>query len=356
MENRKSQKGIIAIIVAIVVIVCGCVGYYVYRKSNLTEIAVGLSNIELDDELKTTMATVARDANTYYNQHKSEKTLTTQYGLLYSYTNKANITVDELGENLDKDISKEMDILYVKSSDIMSEAGGSDLGIFASINTSSGYYVTSNDGFEKIFTEEEFKNLLMKYAPTHGNIRNPQRGSDEHTAIINVAGISGNNFDIKHIACDDKYAIVVANNVTNPADIKEIALVKNNNTWTVVNSNLATAENSYTDINTACPNMDLGLMPIYNIADFGPIETAKMKEIADVLVKQGTITSEEKNNMYACGCEKFAYIQTADGKRFIGFINDKKQLEFSQANDLKETLSYMVQCQENPPVFIVKFE
>lgn len=356
MESKKSKKGIIAIIVAIVVIVCGCVGYYVYRKSNVTEIAVGLSSIELNDELKSTMANVARDANAYYNQHKAEKTLTTQYGLLYSYTDKANITIDELGEELDKDISKEMDILYVKSSDVMSEAGGNDLGIFASINTSSGYYVTSNDGFEKTFTEEEFKNLLMKYAPTHGNIRNPQRGTDEHTAIITAAGVSGNNFDIKHIACDDKYAVLVTNDVTNPTDIREIALVKNNNAWTIVNANLATAENSYTDINTAYPDMDLGLMPIYNIGDFGPIETEKMSDIADALVKQGTITAEEKNNMYACGCEKFAYIQTNDGKRFIGFINEEHQLEFSQANDLNETLSYMVQCQQNPPVFIVKFE
>lgn len=356
MESKKSKKGIIAIIVAIVVIVCGCVGYYVYRKSNVTEIAVGLSSIELNDELKSTMANVARDANAYYNQHKAEKTLTTQYGLLYSYTDKANITIDELGEELDKDISKEMDILYVKSSDVMSEAGGNDLGIFASINTSSGYYVTSNDGFEKTFTEEEFKNLLMKYAPTHGNIRNPQRGTDEHTAIITAAGVNGNNFDIKHIACDDKYAVLVTNDVTNPTDIREIALVKNNNAWTIVNANLATAENSYTDINTACPDMDLGLMPIYNIGDFGPIETEKMSDIADALVKQGTITAEEKNNMYACGCEKFAYIQTNDGKRFIGFINEEHQLEFSQANDLNETLSYMVQCQQNPPVFIVKFE
>ena len=81
-----------------------------------------------------------------------------------------------------------------------------------------------------------------------------------------------------------------------------------------------------------------------------------MSDIADTLVKQGTITAEEKNNMYACGCEKFAYIQTNDGKRFIGFINKEHQLEFSQANDLNETLSYMVQCQKNPPVFIVKFE
>lgn len=352
----KSKKNIVIAIIIAVVIIGGCIGYGVYRKSNVTEIAIGLSDIELNDELKTTMKDLARNASAYYNQHKAERVLTTQYGLMYSYNDKANVTVAELGIDIDEDISNEMDILYVKSSDVMSEAGGNDLGIFVSINSSSGYYVVSHEGFEKTFTEEEFKNLLMKYAPTHGEIRNPARGSEEHTAIITAAGISGENFDIKHIACDDKYAVVVANDVKNPADIREIALIKESNNWKVTNKDLAVAENSYTDINTAYPDMDLGLMPIYNIADFGAIETTNLSDIADALIQQNMLTADEKASMYACGNGKFAYIQTTNGKRFIGFINDKKELEFHQAQDLKETLSYMVQCQENPPVFIVKFE
>lgn len=357
-RDKKSNKGkIIALVVAVVVIVAAAVGYYIYRKASITEIAIGLSDIELTDELKSQMQDLAVKSEEYLKTNKNEKTLTSQYGLLYSYKDKINIMADDIDtENtIPTDIVAEMDVLYVMPSDVISSMTGNELTIFVSLNSSSGYYVTSATGENAIFTEDEFKNILMKYAPTHGDVRNPQRGSDEHTAIIDAAGLAGDDIDIKHIACDDKYAVVVANHISDPANIKEVAL-ENDNGWKVTDGELAVSENSYIEINSVYPDMDLGLLPVYNIADFGEIQTDKMGEIADSLIELGMMTEDEKNGMYACGCGRFAYIQPKDGRRLIGYISDDKQLEFNEAKDIKEAIAYMVQCQENPPVFIARFE
>lgn len=357
-KSNSPKNKIIAAIVIAVIIIAAAIGYYVYRKANITEISVGLSDIELTDELKTAMKDIAMDWQAEYNENKIDKVYTSQYGLLYSYKDKTNVIVSDLAaiSGVDENTLAEMDVLYVKPKDINADITGDELGIFISVNSKDGYYVVSPKGEEATFTEEEFKNLLMKYAPTHGEIRNPQRGTDEHTAIITAAGLNADAIDIKHIACDDKYAVVVANEIKNPAYIQEIALVKNEKGWSVANDKLAYSESSYIDINTACPDMDLGLMPIYNIQDFGPIQTDKMSGVADSLIQLNMMTAADKSTMYACGCDRFAYIQLENGKRLIGYITDGGELEFNEADDINSTISYMLKCQENPPVFIARFE
>ncbi len=357
-KEKKSNKGKIIAIIAVIVIIIGCAaGYYIYRKMNITEISIGASDIELTDELMTQMQTLASDAEAYYNENKDEKTLTSQYGLLYSYSDKVNIMASDVKNiaEISKNNLAEMDILYVMPNDIVSTADSSSLSIFVSLNSNSGYYVTSADGQGTMFTAEEFKNLLMKYAPTHGNIINPQRGSEEHTSIITAAGLEEDDVDIKHIACDDKYAIVVANYTSSPSTIREIALI-NDNGWSIINDNLAASENSYIEINEAYPDIDLGLLPIYNIADFGEIQTAQMSSIVESLVEQGMLTEDEKVGMYACGCDRFAYIHTEGGRNIVGYIDDDKNLAFYEFSNVSEVISYMLSCQDNPPVFIAIFE
>lgn len=358
-KDKKSGKRKIIAVVAVIVIAAALIGgYYIYRQSNITEIAVGLSDIELNDELKNEMQNLVNTANTYLNENKYEKTLTSQYGLLYSYKDKINVMAADIvqNSNISKDILAEMDIIYAKPADVISSMEGDELEIFLSVNSSSGYYVVSASGENAVYTEEEFKNILMKYAPVHGDVRNPQRGSDEHTAIIKTAELDGEDIDIKHIACDNKYAVVVGGSISNPAKIKEAALVKEESGWKVVNDRLSASESSYIDINAELPDMDLGLMPVYNIADFGAVDTSDMDSIANSLIELNMMTEADKETMYAAGCGRFAYIQLENGKRLVGYIGDDKKLEFNEADNITETITYMLKCEKNPPVFIARFE
>lgn len=357
--KAKGSKNplIIGVIIAVIVVIALGVGYYIYRQSNITEIAIGLSDIELTDDLKSEMNSIVGQAESYFETNRAEDILTSQYGLLYSYKNKTNIIASDIAKDssLKIDTLAEMDILYIRPADVLEGSSDNNIAIFLSVNTSSGYYVVSTNGEEATFTEEEFRNLLMKYAPTHNSVRNPIRGSDEHTAIITGAGVADSDFDIKHIACDDLYAVVVASRISNPADIREIVLM-NNNGWNVINGDLAKAENSYLEINSAYPDLDLGLLPIYNLADFDAMDTVDMEPIVDSLIELNMLTEADRENIYAVGCGRFAYVQTAGGKRLVGYINDDKQLEFNEADNINEVISIMVQCEENPPVFIARFE
>lgn len=364
MKSNKTLKVVIICIAVIAVAALCGLGYRIYRQSRITEIAIGLSDIELTDELKEQVKSVAVKADEYLQENRQEKILTSQYGLLYSYKNKANILPSDVNGDIKipKNIINEMDILYVSPGDVSAIKeepsfllSSQSLAAFASVNTSSGYYIADSMGNETILTEGELKNLLLSYSTAHGNIINPPRDSEIHAAIINAAGISGENFDIKHIACDDKYAVVVANDVNNPADIREIALV-NNEGWSVIGDELAKAESSYIDVNYAAPDMDLGLMPVYNISDFDEIKTDEMQGIADSLIGLGMMSEADKETMYACGCGRFAYIQLENGKRLVGYVDDDGKLEFNEAEDITSVIAYMLSCQENPPVFIAKFE
>lgn len=364
MKNNRVFKAVIIWGIVLVLAAVCAIGYVIYRKASITEIAIGLSDIELTDELKSEVKNTASAAREYTEANRLSRILTSQYGLLYSYKDKANVLPSEVSEDikLPKDTQNEMDILYVSPSDIDRLTGntvfGADsqsLAVLVSVNTQEGYYVADSMGNETILSEEEIKNLLLSYSPAHGELINPTGNSDTHNAITAAAGIQGENFDIKHIACDDKYAVVVANDVNNPADIREYALV-NENGWHTLGDNLAGAESSYITVNYAAPDMDMGLMPIYNIADFDKINTDNISDVADSLIDLGSLKEEDKQTMYACSCGRFVYIEPQNGKKLVGYIDDNGKLNFNEAEDINTVIAYMLSCQENPPVFIAKFE
>ncbi len=362
-DNKVFKAAVIWGIVLVIAAACA-IGYVIYRKASVKEIAIGLSDIELTDELKAEVKNTASEAQKYIEANRQDRTLTSQYGLLYSYKDKANVLPSEVIEDikLPADTQSEMDILYISPTDVdkitQEPAFGANsqmLSAMVSVNTKEGYYVADPMGNEALLSEEEMKNLLLSYSPAHGQIVNPPRNSEAHTAIITAANIQGANFDIKHIACDDKYAVVVANDVNNPADIREYAL-KNENGWHIMGDSLAKDENSYITVNTAAPDMDMGLMPIYNIASFDAITTDKISDVADSLIGLGSLTEADKQTMYACSCGRFVYIEPQNGKKLVGYIDDDGKLNFNEAENINEVIAYMLSCSEDPPVFIAKFE
>lgn len=353
-KEEKSKKPIIILAIVIALCVISVIGYVVYRKSNITEIAIGLSDIELTDEIKGEMKTLLENAEKYYDENINDSVLVSQYGLLYNYRAKMNVMASDIVEKNSKLSNKEiaeMDILFVRGDDVV-EGLGEELELFMSINSSSGYYVLSKNGDEATFNEKEFKNLLMKYAPTHNNIVNPSKESDIYLNILNAAGIV--NMDIKHIACDDKYAVVVAGGVENPKDLREIALI-NEDGWKVIDKDLAKSQNPYVEINNNYPDMDLGLMPIYNISEFDEIVTDGLEEYINALVEIGLMDESEKEGAYAVNCGRFTYVQAKNGNRYVGYLGDDNNLEFNKATNIEESINLMLAYDKNPPVFIAIF-
>ena len=171
----------------------------------------------------------------------------------------------------------------------------------------------------------------------HGEIKNPKKGEDEYNAIIKASGVSG-NIDVKHIACDNKYAVLVVGSLDDPTDIKEFAFLNDNGKWGIIANDLATVANAKQYMNERYPDMELGLLPIYNIKDYGTIVTG-FDDYISSLVSLGMIKDGDmKQGAYDMnGAGNFVYIEPkATGKRLIGHVNSQNKLEFSRLQVLRK--------------------
>ncbi len=318
------------------------------------EIQVGLTDYSATDAELSELKELNAVLDDYVNAHYDDMGIASSYGFLYSTTAKNNIMLkDIMSEGLFKaseNVAANTDILYLKASDV--GLNGNDFKVCTAFNTKDGYYFSSKDLDGKYYSQQEYHDLVLKYSFIHGTIVNPKKGDNNYQKITGAAAIN-DNYDIKHLACDDKYAVVVANNVKNTSEFIETVLVKDGDNWKVGIGNIANAKNAKQTVNKMFPDMEFGLLPIYNIGDYQAI-LSDMPEFTKQLIDLGVITEADSKNMYTCSAGNFAYFQTESGKKLLGHMENGK-LEFNEMQSLEQTISAMVQAEQDPPVFIIKF-
>lgn len=325
------------------------------QMSEPEEIQVGLTDFSASDADYRAIDELNSVLADYVGEHYDDMGLASAYGFLYSTVTDETIMVrDFVNQGLfsgEDQLVNNIDLIYVKASDV--GLSGNDLVACTAYNTKEGYYVSSENLEGSYYAESDYNNLILKYSFTHGNIVSPKRGDVNFSAILAAASID-DSYDIKHIAYDDKYAVVVANKLGDTAQFIHSVLVKNGEEWTVGMGNVARAKNAKQTVNAQYPDMELGLMPIYNIGDYPEI-MSDLTDFASQLVDLGMLTQEETQNMYGCSAGAFAYIETQEGRRLIGYMEEDEKLAFYEMGSLEEAISTMVRVQEDPPVFIIKF-
>lgn len=318
------------------------------------EIQVGLTDYSATDAELSELKELNAVLEDYVNTNYESKGIASSYGFLYSTVSKNNIMLkDIMSEGLFKaseNVAANTDILYMKAADI--GLSGNDFKVCTAFNTKDGYYFSANGLEGRYYSEQEYHDLVLKYSFIHGSIINPKKGDANYQKITAAAAID-DSYDIKHLACDDKYAVVVANKINNTSEFSEVILVKEGESWKVGIGNAANAKNSKQTVNKQFPDMELGLLPIYNIGDY-PAILSDMPEFTQQLIDLGVITKDEAKNMYTCSAGNFAYFQTENGKRLLGHMENGK-LEFNKMQSLEQTISAMVNAEPDPPVFIIKF-
>ena len=320
------------------------------------EIQVGLTDIKASDSEIQELSELNNVLDSYVSEHYDDKKFVSSYGMLFSIETNTNITVQDivkeglitLSDNVGN--SNYVDIIYIKGSDL--GLSNNDFKVCSVYNTSDGYYISAKGLEGKYYTEQEYHDLILKYSFVHGTVTNPKAGDANYNAIKQAASIT-DDYDIKHLACDDKYAVIVANNLKDTADFKETVLVKEDGKWTVGIGNLVSAKCAKQAANKSYPDMELGLMPIYNIGDYQGI-LSDLTQIEQKLVDAGELTESDIETAYSCSAGEFAYIQTTGGKRLLGCMYDGK-LDFNEYSSLEETISAMTNLRDDPPVFILKF-
>lgn len=334
-------------------------------SAGVYEIKSTPSDEAVDEALYEKIATLNAAADSYYEKNRSS--LLCVYGLMYSdkdnYSVSASKVAADAGITVDENIDDYTDVLLIKPSDL-SQFDGIDLKRekdntlkpFIAYNSINGYIISSIDDKGGILTKAQYKSLLGTYATDHGNVKNPSNTDEEYLDIAaTVATAFGEHeFDIKYIACDDKYAVAVIGGISEPNNIKEYVLIKKPGGWSIYIDKLETAAYPRQEVNGLAPDMELGLLPKYTIAQFGEIKTGFV-EYEQSLVKLGLIGQEDMPETYSCGAGRFAYIELTSGKKLLGIVNESKQLEFYEVNNTNEAINAMLKVEEKPPVFILHY-
>ena len=330
--------------------------------SEAEEFIVGLSDTELSDPLKEELSAINAVLENYMASRSREKCLITEYGFLYDDKAGNTITVKDLVKSGDikasEDIAAYTDILYIRASDLAKYAPNIDenddrLQLFTAYNSREGYFV-SNDfyGEGALISQDDYEALVMSYKFTNGEIRNPKRGDFDFDSMMEAIGVTG-NFDVKHIACDNKYGVAVVGSLDDTTKINEYVCVLENGKWTLGMDGLETSETPRYDVNMKYPNMELGLLPKYTIAKYGEVQNGFTK-YEPSLVQLGLVKQKDTPASYDCGVGKFLYMEFGD-TRLIGCIGLENKLEFYPVSSVEEAIAYMLKYDSDPPVFIINF-
>lgn len=321
-------------------------------------------NAPVDDALYARIATLNSAVKEYYKS--GSKSLLCMYGLMYSdvdnFTVSASKVLEKSGAQPIADIDNFADVLLIRPSDLsdyenaqLKNPDDTRLKPFTAYNSSIGYIISSHEDKGAILTTDEYRQLLGSYSSDHGQVQNPAPSTEDYLDISACVAPEDGNYDIKYIACDEKYAIAVSGSLAHPQNIKQYLLLKKPGGWSVVMEGLESSLSPRYDINQVYPDMELGLLPKYTIAEYGEIKSG-FPDFEQSLIKLGMITNEDMPEVYSCGTGRFAYIELTSGKKLLGIVNDQNKLEFYPVSNTNEAIAYMLKAQEKPPVFILHYE
>lgn len=332
-------------------------------SAGIYEIKTTPSQEAVDEALYSKIASLNNAAKTYFDEN--DTSLLCVYGLMYSdetdFTVSASEVAESTGLTVDDNIDDYADVLLIRPSDLaqfdsveLRSDTDTTLKPFTAYNSSEGYIISSYEDEGGILTMEEYRNLLGTYASDHGSIVNATEDDETYWDIVAATDFDDTHYDIKYVAYDEKYAVAVIGGMTEKNNIKQYVLIKKPGGWSVILDNLESSLTPRYDVNRSYPDMELGLLPMYTIAEFGTIKTGFV-EYEQSLIELGLITEDDMPEVYSCGAGKFVYIEMTSGKKLLGVVNDSNQLEFYEVGSTNEAISAMLQFQETPPLFILHY-
>lgn len=363
MENNKNRKNLIGIILVIIIIglIMSVYFYTKFNKNNSNNIQF---NINALNELN-------QKVDDYYMQAFNQEMFTSQYSYLIK-ADGTEATIDDISEFTGYKIPEEFSnavIHFVKPSSLLDypnvkikeQEGNIDLEVLTVYTAipmeDGGMFISSKYDEGGILTSEEYKEFVLNNSPIYGEIRNPKPTSEEYKLIKDAVGKYNNEVldgNVKYLACNDKYAMIVISSKENPSIIKQFLLENKNNNWEVTMSGLETNPKVKIFINTSYPNFDLNMLPKYNLSEFTIV--SGLEDIVKQLKEQGGIKDDEILT-YSCGSGRFSYMEFKSGYKMLGYINDQGTFDIYEVDSYVSALQKMIELDSiNPPTFIINFE
>lgn len=280
------------------------------------------------------LKSVASAGQSAYNDLGTKLGWICKNGRLYAYYTGQNVTIDTLVSNgyLESGLSADdYEIILVDGRDLAEYDGAEvpaesmNLCVFAASKQSDGtYLLASAAGRAGQISSVNYNRLLARYNQSHGTMGRLSSASAEYGRILNFVGLyegSLEDYFVREIRKDDKYAVVTFSSKKNTADVKQHVLRNDNNFWEVVYTNLQNVYYPVTSINRALPDFNPKLLPDYNLAVWKSDIIRRDQTLVNAMISKRIIT-DESQIYYQCGTSQYFYMVLTNGSRYVAYKID----------------------------------
>ena len=280
------------------------------------------------------LKSVASAGQSAYNDLSTKLGWICKNGKLYAYYTGQTVTTDTLVSNgyLESGLSADdYEILLVDGRDLAEYEGAEvpaesmNLCVFAASKQSDGtYLLASAAGRAGQISSVSYNRLLARYNQNHGTMGRLSSASAEYGRILNFVGLyegSLEDYFVREIRKDNKYAVVTFSSKKNTADVKQHVLRNDNNFWEVVYTNLQNVYYPVTSINRALPDFNPSLLPDYNLAVWKSYIVRRDQSLVNTMISKRLIT-DESQIYYQCGTDQYFYMVLTNGSRYVAYKID----------------------------------
>lgn len=306
---------------------------------------------------------ISRAGSRYYTDYFFKTSLITKNGIFYNKSSESIITPSVLVERANLDAKYRYydgSILLLDMSDIkeyseLSISSKDDgLTVFVSTKYDGKYYLTSASGSGGILSEARYHSLIARYSQVHGSIKTPYPYSQPYDRIINFIRIyegKYNEYYVRELIMDNKYAMVVLSSTSNTSNIRQYILKNENDNWEVVMEGLENEPRVVVAVNKKIPDFNVSMIPKYTINDYKKSLGTNYEAIHNTLINVNAIANPT-DILYESSVDKYCYVVTKKGFKYLVY-KDGEYWTTKEVFNYGEAVEFMKQRSSTAPTFIV---
>lgn len=269
-------------------------------------------------------------AQRYYTDNFNKTRIITKDGYLYNKAAEEKIDVDYLvaeGELPSSYRNQGIEILLLNCDDLRqyedfqikpSETG---LAVFAAMKhpTENMYLLTTGKSAGGALTSAQYASLLSSYYQSHGSVGYLYPGSEEYNRILSFISMYESQYEdyaVRSIVCDNKYAVATLSPWSNTADVREYVLRRSGSIWEVVVPDLESDPRAVITVNKALPDFNLNMLPEYCINDYrNSLNNSNLELVNQLIAEQKVSASNDVK--YMCTTSTYGYVVLSNEVKYL---------------------------------------
>lgn len=323
-----------------------------------------LTDAALQDEWGALDA-IAEAGQSYYTENFSKTRLITKNGYLYNKASEELIDIRYLVANgylESRYIGVDAEVLLLDCADFKNyeefsiKSWESGLAVFSAMKHPSEnvYLLTTSKSSGGGISAAQYAALMNGYYQNHGNIGRLYLGSEEYSRILSFVSMYESKYEdyyVRSITTDNKYAMVVLSGENNVADVKQYVLKRNGSIWEVVAAGLESDPRVLITVNKLLPDYNIDMIPDYTINDFrGKLDKDKYELTAEMIARGMILSTEDIK--YIAGTTNFCYIVLKNEIKYICNYTGERWNIVQVANS-GEAEKKMLAISKTAPTFII---